>query len=1098
MLSSLGARRDRSRSPPEVPPPSKIFIQTKGKGQQLNEPTQHLKINTLPAHSSDTLVPSIVVQEYREETMKSPPLLFNPEEGVTASPPQSQMNTRSETSAEAQEQDHTLQLQDQNTRNVNEDFKQETQTLKQKPAEEQVTKVDRQQVEQSCKEAGLFQDQQVQELKTSNQKTAAKKASMSTKELQSRKIQAMKNRPWLQKAASGQQRTQSSKQESASSPGETRKHQDSTKQTQQRKEEQQRQTHPPPRVKQQKEKLQQEKEQQQKNPKLQSGVREATKAKLQSVSKAQPNSRVKPSQSSSASKPQSAVQPLGQPNSSKDNQPAVTMQLTEMRENQPQTPHLPQPQDSLKVQLMTQPPTQLNLPPGAQLQPVSAGREPPAQPQGPAHAPAFAQLQTWPQIPSSPQAHIQTPVPSHVQLRSHPQTWAPVRPPSPKPLTHVHSEGHVQSFHVAQNFPVAGSHVNLQASFQHQTQPQLMSQSQVQVCPPSMGHSQGPSETRGQAYVKPSTAFSQPEAKPHQIQPLPNLQIQERPTDHRPLHSVTGPVGQWSTHANTPPPQQGLNPQGQMQVWTQVKASPSMCVQGPQAAAQHQLYPQAQISSQQWAEKQQQHNIPISQQRHPGPQPYSQQSTAHSQTFAAASQQWPKQALQVNPNEYSHMGAFYGQPPTHPQRLSQTWTQTQPPNLSQGTMSQPPQMGAYNVLQKDQGLSPPQSGVQGMPQVRHQPEVQHFLPVQCQPQTQQYPQSQRQIQSKPSDPLHSPFTSMPQLQARIQTQLLLPTKPGHQGPSPSLLQKPTPHSQLSQPTLQPSNQPKPLLKSDASPQAKPLVQLPPPAELEPTSIPQIQTQIQNWNEFLLQSQVQMPGKYMASPPNKPEAEVLQQVRVQAKAEGHPSTQPTLESVRQVPKQRALTKSEVEATPQSPVQPGATSQLEVQSLPGTTAESQIQAETQTVTRPKPQDHQPLQNQHQTQTTGQVKVQFPPETRADPILSQSKSQSEHSVRPRSQQPQASPPLKVNMPSKIQAESADFQKAPALAQAPPQAYTEAYSRAQALARNGFEEAKRCLQTHILDIINVFQEKSLPAEQSSVKQVNGNSGDDEFDDYP
>lgn len=62
----------------------------------------------------------------------------------------------------------------------------------------------------------------------------------------------------------------------------------------------------------------------------------------------------------------------------------------------------------------------------------------------------------------------------------------------------------------------------------------------------------------------------------------------------------------------------------------------------------------------------------------------------------------------------------------------------------------------------------------------------------------------------------------------------------------------------------------------------------------------------------------------------------------------------------------------------------------------------------------------------------------------------------------------------------------KPPALAQAPPQAYTEAYAKAQALARNGFEEAKHCLQEHILDTISVFEDKRISAEQVSVKEVN------------
>ncbi|RVE56937.1 hypothetical protein OJAV_G00211230 [Oryzias javanicus] len=1038
MLSSLGARRDRSRSPPEVTPPSKVFIQAKGNAQQLKEQTQHPKMNTLPAQFGDASVPSIVVQEYRGETMMSPPMPFNPEQAVTASPPQGQIQTRSETSAEAQEPEHSLQIQDQNKQNKNEDLRQETKNQKQK----QVTKVDQQQVEQSSEGATLVQDQQ--ELKTSNQKVAAKK--LSSKELQSRKIQAMKNRPWLQKTALGQQK--STNPNSASSPAETQKLQEvpsrSTKQTQQRKDDQQRQINPPSKVKQQKEKLQQqEKEQQPDNQKLQSGGKHA-----------QANSGTK----TKVQNPQSAVQPQAQPvsNSSKDNQQAGNVQLTEMKETE--IPDLPQPHDSLKVQSMSQPPTQLSLHPGTQHQPqmfVPAGCELSVQPQGLVHAPAFAQHQIRPQISSSPQAplpvHIQTPVPSHIQLRSHPQTWAPVRPPSPKPPS--------------QNFSQpAGSHGNLQTSIQQQIQPQLRSQSQVQVCPPSVGYPQD--QTHGKA----NTTFAHPEVKPNPIQPLVNPQIQGRGTDHRPLHPVAGPVAQWSTHASTPSPQQGLNAQGQMQVWTQVKASSSVRVQGPQAAGQHQLYPQAQIPSQQ--------HQPISPPRHPVPQPYSQHS--QTQTFAAvqASQQWPKQDPQINPYDYSHMGALYGQPPIHPQMLAQTWTQTQPQNIPQGPISQIPQMGPYNVHQKEQGLVPPQTGVQRMPQV-HQQHPQNFLPVQHQLQTQLYQtqsqmQSQIQIQPMPSDPLHSPFTSAAQLQARIETR-----PESHQGPSPVLLQQPTSHSQLPQPFLQLSNQPKPQIKSDASPQPEGLVQFSPS-----TSKPQVQPLTQNQDGSLQKSQVQMPGQHMALPPNKSEMEWPQQARVEAQAEVQPSTQPTLESVGQVPKQSAMTTTEAEATPQPPVQSGATSKPEVQALPRFTADSQTQAEIQTLKQPKSQDHQPQQNLQQTQTTAQPKVQFPPETKPDQNLSQSKSQSEHPVQPKSQQPQPSPPLKVHMQPKVQAESPDFQKAPALAQAPPQAYTEAYSRAQALARNGFEEAKRCLQAHIMDIISVFQEKSLSAGQTSVTQ--------------
>lgn len=75
---------------------------------------------------------------------------------------------------------------------------------------------------------------------------------------------------------------------------------------------------------------------------------------------------------------------------------------------------------------------------------------------------------------------------------------------------------------------------------------------------------------------------------------------------------------------------------------------------------------------------------------------------------------------------------------------------------------------------------------------------------------------------------------------------------------------------------------------------------------------------------------------------------------------------------------------------------------------------------------------------------------------------------------------------MVPQTQAESPDLCfTPPVLAQAPPQAYTEAYAKAQALARNGFEEAKHCLQAHILEAITVFKDKRVSAEQGSVKEV-------------
>lgn len=78
---------------------------------------------------------------------------------------------------------------------------------------------------------------------------------------------------------------------------------------------------------------------------------------------------------------------------------------------------------------------------------------------------------------------------------------------------------------------------------------------------------------------------------------------------------------------------------------------------------------------------------------------------------------------------------------------------------------------------------------------------------------------------------------------------------------------------------------------------------------------------------------------------------------------------------------------------------------------------------------------------------------------------------------------PQLPIQEPP--QQQSAPRVKQPALAQAPPQAYTEAYIKAQALVRDRFEEAKHCLQEHIIEAINVFKDKRMTDEQASVKEV-------------
>ncbi|KAJ8288955.1 hypothetical protein COCON_G00016140 [Conger conger] len=83
-----------------------------------------------------------------------------------------------------------------------------------------------------------------------------------------------------------------------------------------------------------------------------------------------------------------------------------------------------------------------------------------------------------------------------------------------------------------------------------------------------------------------------------------------------------------------------------------------------------------------------------------------------------------------------------------------------------------------------------------------------------------------------------------------------------------------------------------------------------------------------------------------------------------------------------------------------------------------------------------------------------------------------------------PQVHPEAKAQPQDQPQPQAVLRTKAPALAQAPHQAYTEAYSKAQALARDRFEEAKHCLQDHILDAITTFHDTEISEKEMERKE--------------
>eukprot|EP00064_Thunnus_orientalis_P017569 superscaffoldBa00003775_g17653 len=255
-------------------------------------------------------------------------------------------------------------------------------------------------------------------------------------------------------------------------------------------------------------------------------------------------------------------------------------------------------------------------------------------------------------------------------------------------------------------------------------------------------------------------------------------------------------------------------------------------------------------------------------------------------------------------------------------------------------------------------------------------------------------------------------------------------------------------AQTQQPQLKPQFQ-------QAPPQTKPQAQLQPQLEIQaPTqSKAESQPQPKQLVPLALQPEVKSPTEPKVQSPIQPKAEKL--------------PQPIPESqLPPQPKDQSPTKPEAESPPQP--------KPEAQIAPQPEAQSPAQPEAQSPTQPNAESLP----QSKPQSPPQASIQTQP-------LPQSTPQTQSPLQPKPQQPQTILLSHVNVLPQAQADSPDLCIKPlALAQAPPQAYTEAYAKAQALARNGFEEAKHCLQEHILEAINVFKDKRISADQASVKE--------------
>ncbi|KAK0136192.1 Reticulocyte-binding protein 2 a [Merluccius polli] len=271
MLSSLGARRDRSPLE-DQPPPPKSFVMSddepvEKRARVLSDaPSSTQQMAPEPQTEPRVLhqqqqVPTIVVQEYRDEVkMSSPPLPYSYAQAVTQTRPESALSQNStqdsvqdleERQIEAQEQAWAQQkqeqeqqfrwqeqqqlvlMQEQQLKQEQQEKQQQQQQQQHQPQQQQQRQPQRQPQRQQTFQQ--HQQQQMQQQHAPQQKPpvhpempiqkhmgarakelpeaqpqpprqpAEQKQPLSQKELQGRKALGRKNRPWLQKKPSDEQ-----------------------------------------------------------------------------------------------------------------------------------------------------------------------------------------------------------------------------------------------------------------------------------------------------------------------------------------------------------------------------------------------------------------------------------------------------------------------------------------------------------------------------------------------------------------------------------------------------------------------------------------------------------------------------------------------------------------------------------------------------------------------------------------------------------------------------------------------------------------------------------------------------------------------------
>ncbi|KAM9477485.1 uncharacterized protein Hap1MRO34_010303 [Clarias gariepinus] len=377
-----------------------------------------------------------------------------------------------------------------------------------------------------------------------------------------------------------------------------------------------------------------------------------------------------------------------------------------------------------------------------------------------------------------------------------------------------------------------------------------------------------------------------------------------------------------------------------------------------------------------------------------------------------------------------------GLPSPQPQGLPSPQPQGLPSPQPQGLRSPQPQGLRSPQPQglrspQPQGLPSPQP--QGLPSPQPQgfpsPQSQGFPSPQSQglpsPQSQGLPSPQPQGQPGTQFSSQSPGQPYSQLSHQSPAQSVLPLQHWQPGRQSDMVRQSYPQIQMSEyPQVQWSMQPEP------QSQVQFMKIVPQTMSYTPWAQPPSQAPVRPQRPASQQPQTQQ----QSWPQNRPEAPFqvqFQSQSLQSKPQVQVLQKPQLPEQEQ-PQQKALTQAKLVAL--APVRP-----------------------------PAPAPHQP-QTQYQqwshNRTEALFQVQIPSQTLQMP------SQVQVLQKPQSQ-----------VQEERQQHLAAQVKPPAQDQAPPQAYSEA----EALAKNNYEDAKRCLQEHILEAISIFNDKKAIQKQES-----------------